>query len=67
MGILKRHFPFGLGTSRFPISGPGDAKGIEASVKLVLRALEAGEMCIRDRRWIHNDVQFGCKKAGKNF
>ena len=42
MGILKRHFPFGLGTSRFPISGPGDAKGIEASVKLVLRALEAG-------------------------
>lgn len=42
MSIFSKHFPLGLGTSRFPISGPNDAEGIEKSVNLVLEALESG-------------------------
>lgn len=42
MSIFKNCFPLGLGTSRFPVSGPGDMAGMEKSVKLVLRALDAG-------------------------
>ncbi len=42
MSIFSRHFPLGLGTSRFPISGPDDTQGIEKSVKLVRQALESG-------------------------
>lgn len=42
MSIFDKHFPLGLGTSRFPISGPNDAKGIEKSIRLVCRALESG-------------------------
>lgn len=42
MGIFKKHFPLGLGTARFPITGPQDSQGFEASVQIVLRALELG-------------------------
>ena len=42
MSILDKCFPLGLGTSRFPVSGPDDAEGIEKSVKIVLQALNAG-------------------------
>ncbi len=42
MSIFSKHFPLGLGTSRFPISGPNDTKGIEKSVQLVCKALESG-------------------------
>lgn len=42
MGIFRKHFPLGLGTSRFPVSGPDDIEGIEKSVKLVYEALECG-------------------------
>lgn len=42
MSIFCRHFPLGLGTSRFPISGPDDTEGIEKSIKLVSEALESG-------------------------
>lgn len=42
MSIFGRHFPLGLGTSRFPISGPNDSAGIEKSIKLVHEALEGG-------------------------
>lgn len=42
MSIFKNYFPLGLGTSRFPINGPDDAAGLEKSVKIVLRALDAG-------------------------
>ena len=42
MSIFSRHFPLGLGTSRFPISGPDDTEGIEKSIKLVSEALESG-------------------------
>lgn len=42
MGIFKKHFPLGLGTARFPISGPQDTQGFETSVQIVLRALELG-------------------------
>ena len=42
MSIFSNHLPLGLGTSRFPISGPNDAPGIEASVQLACKALESG-------------------------
>lgn len=42
MSIFSAYFPLGLGTTRFPVSGPGDEAGLERSVQLVARALEAG-------------------------
>ena len=42
MGIYKKHFPLGLGTTRFPVLGPKDTSGIEKSIELVSRALERG-------------------------
>ena len=42
MSIFSRHFPLGLGTSRFPVVGPNDAKGLENSIKLACSALELG-------------------------
>lgn len=42
MSIFSNHFPLGLGTSRFPIAGPDDTKGIEQSIALVYQALESG-------------------------
>ncbi len=42
MSVFKKYFPLGLGTSRFPVSGPNDTAGIEKSVNIVLRALNAG-------------------------
>ena len=42
MGLFKRHYPLGLGTSRFPISSPKDFPNIRDSVELVFSALEAG-------------------------
>lgn len=42
MGIFDGYFPLGLGTSRFPISGPGDTAGIEKSISLVRNALDSG-------------------------
>lgn len=42
MSIFQKHFPLGLGTSRFPISGPDDIVGIEKSVELVSKALNGG-------------------------
>ena len=42
MSIYSGLFPLGLGTSRFPVSGPNDEAGLEQSVRLVVRALEAG-------------------------
>lgn len=42
MSIFSRHFPLGLGTSRFPVSGPDDAEGMEKSIRLVHEALENG-------------------------
>lgn len=42
MSVFSSHFPLGLGTSRFPVSGPTDIKGFDKSVELVLAALDAG-------------------------
>ena len=42
MSIFEKHFPLGLGTSRFPISGPNDTEGIEKSIELARQALEMG-------------------------
>lgn len=42
MSVFKDYFPLGLGTTRFPIHGPDDKGEIEASVRLVLKALESG-------------------------
>ena len=42
MGAFSGYFPLGLGTGRFPVSGPGDTEGIEKSANIVCRALEAG-------------------------
>lgn len=42
MGVFSGHFPLGLGTSRFPISGRNDTAGFEQSVAIVRRALELG-------------------------
>lgn len=42
MSVFSGFFPLGLGTSRLPVSGPNDAKGLERSVEIVLRALELG-------------------------
>lgn len=42
MSVFSGHFPLGLGTSRFPISGPDDTAGIEQSIQLVHEALESG-------------------------
>lgn len=42
MSVFSGHFPLGLGTSRFPVSGPNDLQGLEKSVELVLAALNAG-------------------------
>lgn len=42
MGIYDGCFPLGLGTSRFPISGPNDITGIEKSIELVRIALNSG-------------------------
>lgn len=42
MGVFSEFFPLGLGTSRLPVSGPNDAKGLKRSVEIVLRALELG-------------------------
>lgn len=40
--IFSKYFPLGLGTARLPVSGPDDAQGLEKSVDIVLRALDAG-------------------------
>lgn len=50
MSIFSNHFPLGLGTSRFPIAGPDDAKGIEQSIALVYQALERRDYICR--RWL---------------
>lgn len=42
MSVFNQMFPLGLGTSRLPISGPGDEAGLERSIQIVLRALDAG-------------------------
>ncbi len=42
MSIFRNHFPLGLGTNRFLVSGPKDIKGIENSIELVCHALESG-------------------------
>lgn len=42
MGVYEKHFPIGLGTSRFHISGPEDTKGIDQSIKIVMHALDCG-------------------------
>lgn len=42
MSVFSKHFPLGLGTGRFSISGPDDKEGIEKSVELVCKALDAG-------------------------
>ncbi len=42
MGIFNKHFPLGLGTNRFPVSGPNDIQGIERSIELVCEALNRG-------------------------
>lgn len=42
MSIFKNCFPLGLGTTRFLVSGPDDMTGLEKSVDIVLRALNAG-------------------------
>ena len=42
MGVFEKYFPLGLGTGRFPISGPDDTGGIEKSAKLALKALNMG-------------------------
>ncbi|GHV53415.1 hypothetical protein FACS1894216_11370 [Synergistales bacterium] len=39
---FDNYFTLGLGTSRFPISGPNDIAGIDKSVDLVCHALERG-------------------------
>lgn len=42
MSIFSGHFPLGLGTSRFPVSGSGDREGIKKSIDLVVEALNSG-------------------------
>lgn len=42
MSVYEGCFPLGLGTARFPVSGPEDDVGLKRSVDLVLRALESG-------------------------
>jgi hypothetical protein len=42
MSVFSNYFPLGLGTGRFPITGPDDAAGIEESAELVIKALNAG-------------------------
>jgi predicted aldo/keto reductase-like oxidoreductase len=42
MTIFDGEFPLGLGTNRFPIKSAADEEGIERSVRIVLRAMEAG-------------------------
>lgn len=42
MSIYSDCFPLGLGTSRFPVSGPDDAAGLERSVRIAVQALNAG-------------------------
>lgn len=42
MTVYEPYFPLGLGSSRFPISGPGDREGIDKSIELVIAALERG-------------------------
>ncbi len=42
MGIFTNHFPLGLGTTRFPISGRNDTEGFDRSVHLVRQALDGG-------------------------
>jgi predicted aldo/keto reductase-like oxidoreductase len=42
MTIFDNYFTIGLGTSRFPISGPNDTAGIDKSIELVCHALERG-------------------------
>ncbi|GHV55594.1 aldo/keto reductase [Synergistales bacterium] len=42
MSVFDDCFAMGLGTARFPISGPNDADGIEKSVGIVLKALDLG-------------------------
>lgn len=42
MSIFSGYFPLGLGTSRFPVSGPDDTAGMERSVKLAVEAINAG-------------------------
>lgn len=42
MSVFSGHFPLGLGTSRFPVTGPKDIHGLNKSVDLVLAALDAG-------------------------
>lgn len=42
MSVYSEFFPLGLGTSRFPVAGPDDAAGLERSIQIVLRALDAG-------------------------
>lgn len=42
MSVYSEFFPLGLGTSRFPVAGPDDVAGLERSVQIALRALDAG-------------------------
>jgi predicted aldo/keto reductase-like oxidoreductase len=42
MTVFDDYFPLGLGTSRFPVSGPNDTTGIEKSIELARYALDCG-------------------------
>ncbi len=42
MSIFQKHFPLGLGTNRFLVSGPKDIAGMEKSVELVSKAINRG-------------------------
>lgn len=42
MSVFENCFPLGLGTTRLPVKGPDDVAGLEESIRIVLRALDAG-------------------------
>lgn len=42
MSIYSNFFPLGLGTGRFPVTGPDDEAGIEHSIRLAMQALDSG-------------------------
>ena len=42
MSVFSKHFPMGIGTTRFPVTGPNDTAGIDKSIQIVLNALEKG-------------------------
>lgn len=42
MGVFSKYFPLGLGTTRFPVSGPNDVAGLENSIALARHAIDSG-------------------------